>query len=323
MKKIQLIGLLICITIILSSCQPRTQVPAKDEEVILLGFSQIGSESGWRDGNTKSIKEAAEHHGITLRFENAEQKQAKQIDAIRSFIAYQVDVIAFSPIVTNGWDIVLQEAKAAGIPVLLCDRYIDVEDDSLYECFIGSNVFNEGKLAADYLLQKTAGMDEVHIVEIMGTLNSTSMEQRTLGFRTTLAPHTQYTVIDSANGDFLRSKGKEAMKALLGRNAHIDVLYSHNDAMTLGAVEAIENAGLVPGKDILIISVDGEQKAIDLLKEGKINCIVECSPMLGNAIMDMTKQLYAGKQIPKTYHIPTRVFTSDDENIQNLPPRGY
>jgi simple sugar transport system substrate-binding protein len=295
----------------------------QDESQILLGFSQLGSESAWRIGNTISVQEAAKRAGVQLMFENAEQKQEKQIKAIRSFIAYQVDVIAFSPIVEDGWDNVLQEAKAAGIPVLTTDRRINTADDSLIVGFVGSDFSEEGRSAGRFVLKKMADAQHVNIVEISGTLDSTPMRQRAAGFREILGDDDRFEIIESVSGDFLRSKGKECMQGLLSRHDDIDVLYSHNDAMTLGAIEAIEEAGLVPGRDIVIITVDGEQAAIDLLKEGKINCVVECTPLIGDMIMELTKKLAAGESIPRNTYSEEKVFSEFDTDLDSLPARGY
>lgn len=324
MQKLKYISLLLALFFLLTGCTPAS--PANNspiEKPVLLGYAQLGSESAWRIGNSQSIKDAAQRAGVQLMFENAEQSQEKQIKAIRSFIAYQVDVIAFSPIVEDGWDNVLREAKEAGIPVLLVDRLIKTEDDSLYVGFIGSDFFQEGRSAGQFLLKKTAGMDHVRIVEIAGTEDSSPMRQRGLGFREVLNGDPKYEIMGSVSGDFLLSKGRECMEYLLEKYPDIDVLYSHNDSMTLGALETIEAAGLIPGRDIVIITVDGEQKAIDLLKEGKINCVVECTPKLGDVVMALAKKLANGETIERnTYSIET-VFTEFDDNLDSLPPRGY
>jgi simple sugar transport system substrate-binding protein len=321
--RLALIGLLCAL--LLGGCAPSREPAAtvQDESQILLGFSQLGSESAWRIGNTISVQEAAKRAGVQLMFENAEQKQEKQIKAIRSFIAYQVDVIAFSPIVEDGWDNVLQEAKAAGIPVLTTDRRINTADDSLIVGFVGSDFSEEGRSAGRFVLKKMADAQHVNIVEISGTLDSTPMRQRAAGFREILGDDDRFEIIESVSGDFLRSKGKECMQGLLSRHDDIDVLYSHNDAMTLGAIEAIEEAGLVPGRDIVIITVDGEQAAIDLLKEGKINCVVECTPLIGDMIMELTKKLAAGESIPRNTYSEEKVFSEFDTDLDSLPARGY
>ncbi len=324
MRKVFLACLFLALLCVLSSCSPATPTAnTATENAILLGYAQLGSESAWRIGNSQSIKDAAQRAGIQLMFENAEQSQEKQIKAIRSFIAYQVDVIAFSPIVEDGWDNVLREAKEAGIPVLLVDRLIKTDDESLYVGFIGSDFFEEGRSAGRFLEKKTADMDHVRIVEIAGTEDSSPMRQRGLGFRAVVGDNPKFEILESISGDFLLSKGKECMEYLLQKYSDIDVLYSHNDSMTLGAIEAIEAAGLTPGKDIIIITVDGEQKAIDFLKEGKINCVVECTPLLGDVVMDLTKKLAAGETIDRVTYSTETVFTEFDTDLDSLPERGY
>lgn len=309
----------------LAACSPSASsgATAGEEAQVLLGFSQLGSESAWRLGNTKSIQEAAKRAGVRLMYENAEQKQEKQISAIRSFIAYQVDVIAFSPIVEDGWDNVLEEANQAGIPVLITDRRIKTADESLFVGFIGSDFYEEGRKAGQFLLQKMQGAAHVNIVEISGTVDSTPMRERGAGFREVLEGDPRFTIVESVSGDFLRSKGKECMQGLLIRHSDINVLYSHNDGMTLGAIEAIEAAELVPGKDIVIVTVDGEQAAIDLLKAGKINCVVECTPLIGDKIMELAMKLAAGETIPRNTYSQEQVFTEFTPDLQALPPREY
>ena len=323
---IALLLLTLLLALSLSGCAPQS-APEEDaaDDAVLLGFSQLGRESAWRMGNSRDIQEAAERAGVQLMYDNAQQEQENQIKAIRSFIAYQVDVIAFAPIVEQGWDTVLQEARDAGIPVLLTDRFIVTDDPSLYVGYVGADFLAEGRRAGKFLVEKAdrEGLDDLKIVELSGTLSSTPMQQRSSGFREMIEGDERFHILETVSGDFLRSKGKECMQALLARHAEIDVLFSHNDSMTLGAIEAIEEAGLRPGEDIIIITVDGEQAAIDLLQEGKINCVVECTPMLGDIIMDLAKKLAAGEEIPRVTNPEERAFTEFDEDLMDIPPRGY
>lgn len=323
MKRFFAILCLIPCLFVLSSCDSTTQQTSSPQ--LLLGFSQLGSESSWRLGNTQSMQDAATAHGISLMLENANQKQENQVDAIRSFIAYRVDVIVFSPIVEEGWDNVLTEAKNANIPVILVDRLIKTADENLYAGYIGADFMQEGVNAANYLLRKAddLGVENLNIVEITGTVDSTPMRQRSLGFHNTLGDDTRFTILESTSGDFLRSKGQECMEDLIRQyGSTIDVLYSHNDGMTLGAIQAIEDAGLIPGKDIIIITVDGEREAIDQLINGKINCVVECTPKLGDLVMEMAKNLVAGNAVEKVTHPTEECFTEYDD-LSSLPLRGY
>ena len=314
---------IICLSLALSSC--RKNNTKQEEQDLLLGFSQIGSESAWRIGNTNDIEKQAEKYGVGLMFENANQKQENQIDAIRRFIAYKVDVIAFSPIVEEGWDNVLTEAKEAGIPVILVDRDISSDKEGLTTCLIGADFYKEGVMAGEYLIRKAdaLGLDTVNIVEITGTDNSTPMRQRQAGFADAIASDSRMHVLESIDGDFLKSRGAECMRSLLEKYGdQIDVVYSHNDEMTLGAIPEIEKAGFVPGKDMIIISVDGGQDAIDVLKQGKINCVVECTPKLGKEVMETAIKLKNGETVDKVIHPEERIF-SDEQDLSNLEPRGY
>ena len=310
-------------SVALSSC--RNNNTRQEEQDLLLGFSQIGSESAWRIGNTNDIEKQAEKYGVGLMFENANQKQENQIDAIRRFIAYKVDVIAFSPIVEEGWDNVLTEAKEAGIPVILVDRDISSDKEGLTTCLIGADFYKEGVMAGEYLIRKAdaLGLDTVNIVEITGTDNSTPMRQRQAGFADAIASDSRMHVLESIDGDFLKSRGAECMRSLLEKYGdQIDVVYSHNDEMTLGAIPEIEKAGFVPGQDMIIISVDGGQDAIDVLKQGKINCVVECTPKLGKEVMETAIKLKNGETVDEVIHPEERIF-SDEQDLSNLEPRGY
>jgi len=289
----------------------------------VLGFAQVGAESAWRTANTTSIQESAAAAGIELKFSDAQQKQENQIKAIRSYIQQRVDVIAFSPIVETGWDTVLKEARDAKIPVILTDRAIDSADDSLYVTFLGSDFVEEGRRAAQWLVEEYEDSDEtVNIVELQGTTGSAPAIDRKTGFEEITADHPKFTTIASQAADFTRAKGKEVMQAFLSANKDIDVLYAHNDDMALGAIQAIEEAGLKPGEDIKIISVDGVKDAFVAMTEGKINVVVECNPLLGPQLMDVVAKVVAGQPTEKRILTEEGVFTMDQAAAE-LPNRKY
>jgi simple sugar transport system substrate-binding protein len=276
------------------------------------------------------VKAAAEENNIQLLFENAEQKQENQIKAIRSFIAYQVDVIAFAPIVTDGWDNVLREAKDAGIPVLVTDRKIHTADESLYAGFIGTDSEKEGREAAEFLVRKFDRMrktgrkvnDPVRIIEISGTEGSSPALGRATGFRAVMNERKDFRIVYSESGDFMRSRGYEVMRAVLGKYSNIDAIFSHNDAMTLGIIAALKERGIRPGRDVVIVTIDAEQAAIDALRAGEVNCVVECNPSTGSAIMGLAKKLAAGEKIPRLLHVNEAVFTEDDD-LSAIAARDY
>ena len=296
---------------------------SNDDGTITMGFAQVGAESGWRTANTKSIQETAEAEGVDLKFTDAQGKQENQIKAIRSFITQRVDVIAFSPVVESGWDTVLMEAKRANIPVILTDRAVDSTDTTLYKTFLGSDFVEEGKKAGQWLQQNVdASAGPVNIVELQGTTGSAPAIDRQEGFNEVIKSNPNYQVIASQTGDFTRSGGRQVMEAFLKAHPDIDVLYAHNDDMGLGAIEAIEAAGKVPGQDIKIITVDAVKDGMQALADGKINFIVECNPLLGPQLMDLVKKVKAGEEVPA--RVVTEETTFDTAAAKAaLPSRQY
>jgi ABC-type sugar transport system substrate-binding protein len=294
------------------------------QKKIVLGFSQVGAESEWRTANTESIKQAAKDAGIDLKFSDAQQKQENQIKAIRSFIAQKVDVIAFSPVVESGWDTVLLEAKAAKIPVILSDRAVDSKDTSLYVTFMGSDFTEEGRKAGRWLVEKEKGnKGPVNIVELQGTVGSAPAIDRKKGFEEIIKSDPKFKIIRSQTGDFTRAKGKEVMEAFLkAEGKKINVLYAHNDDMAIGAIQAIEEAGMKPGKDIIIVSVDGVKGAFEAMMAGKLNVSVECSPLLGPQLMAAVKDVVAGKSVPKRIVTQEGIFPMEVA-AKEFPNRKY
>ena len=294
------------------------------ENKLTLGFAQVGAESEWRTANTASIKDAAAKAGVNLKFSDAQQKQENQIKAIRSFIAQKVDVIAFAPVVTTGWDTVLKEAKAAKIPVVLTDRSIETSDPSLYVTMIGSDFIEEGRKAGNWLENFEKGKPgPINIVELQGTVGSAPAIDRKKGFEEVIAGKSNYKIIRSQTGDFTRAKGKEVMEAFLKADGKkINVLYAHNDDMAIGAIQAIEEAGLKPGKDVIVISVDAVKGAFEAMMAGKMNVSVECNPLLGPQLMDIARDVVAGKPLPKRINTLEGIFTAEMA-AKEFPNRKY
>jgi ABC-type sugar transport system substrate-binding protein len=294
-----------------------------DDGKITLGFSQVGAESGWRTANTESIKSAATEAGITLVFDDAQQKQENQIKAIRNFIAQKVDVIAFSPVVESGWDTVLKEAKDANIPVILTDRAVDSADKTLYKTFIGSDFVKEGRLSGEWLVEQYKGQTgDVNIVELQGTTGSAPANDRKEGFAEAIKANPNLKIIASQSGNFTRAEGKAVMEAFLQAHSDIDVLFAHNDDMGLGALEAITAAGKTPGTDIKIITIDAVKDGMQALADGKFNFIAECSPLLGPQLMDLVKKVHAGETVPARIETEETTFTQEQAKAA-LPDRKY
>jgi len=288
-----------------------------------VGFSQLGSESVWRRTNSQSIRDAAAKAGIDLLFDEGDQTQARQIEAIRRFIRERVDVIAFSPIVETGWEEVLGEARAAGIPVILSDRKLTAVDTSLWLTYIGSDFEEEGRRAAAWIKGHFPDGEPRTIVEIRGTEDSSPTADRNRGFRDGLADSTQFTVVASLAADFTRQGGRSAMEAYL-KAPHEDfqILFSHNDDMAIGAIQSLKAAGMKPGTDVVVVSVDAIREAFEAMVRGELNCTVECTPLLGPQLMKIVGDFLKGKTVPWQYISSEEVFPAETAK-RLLPTRTY
>jgi len=295
-----------------------------DGEKLVIGFSQVGAESEFRTANTESIKSAIEDAGHELKFSDAQQKQENQIKAIRSFIAQQVDAIVLAPVVETGFETVLQEAKDAEIPVFLADRAVDIDDDSYWVTFLGSDFVEQGKNAARWTIDEFEDHEtDVNIVELQGTVGSAPAIDRKEGFEEVIEDHDHLKIIKSQSGDFTRSEGKEVMEAFLkSEGENIDLLFSHNDDMAIGAIQAIEEYGLTPGEDIKIIGMDAVKGAFEAMIDGKMNVTVETNPIFGPQLVELIEDHFAGEELEKRIVVEEGVFT-EDEAEELLPSREY
>jgi len=312
-----------------------------DSDLLVVGFSQLGSESDWRTANTKSIQNAlTDENGFSLIFSNGRQRQENQIKDVRSFIFQEVDYIVIAPVTETGWDTVLEEAKEAGIPVIIVDRMIDTKNKSLYIASVGTDKYAEGVKAGQWLEQylekkKKASAsqeadaeaeastkkeeseqdsDTVNIVVLEGTLNSTAQLGRSNGFNDVASKHENWNILAHENGDFTKAKGKEVMVKLLQEYDDIDVLVSQNDDMTFGAIEAIQEAGLTCGVNgrITVISFDAVSEAFDKMEKGLINVDIECNPLQGPLIADIIERLERGEKVDKESYVDEKVFEAEN-----------
>lgn len=314
--------LIICLIIFSLTACAEQEVPELQPRIVF-GFSQLGDESEWRTASSNDIRRAAERAGVQLVFDNAQQEQFNQIKAIRSFILKGVDIIAFCPIVEDGWDNVLEEAKAAGIPVIVVDRKITTEVEGLYTAFIGSDFHREGVKAGEWMVNRFAGATEpIRVAEISGTLNSSPTIGRYEGLREVFRDNPMFEIVISVSGDFMRSKGRECMEIILQESPDIDILFAHNDDMALGAIEILEEHGIIPGEDIVIVSVDAQRSGLEALRQGKINCLVECNPYIGDGLMDLIFRIVSGAPFTTYTYSETKIYTESDD-FDTLPVRPW
>ena len=300
------------------------------EGYIVVGFSQIGSESDWRIANAQSFREEfTEENGYYLIFEDAQQKQENQIKAIRQFILQEVDYIVLDPIVESGWEGVLQEARDAGIPVILADRMLKVEDEELYTCWVGSDFKGEGRMAgewlADYLASQEREEEPINIVTIQGTLDSSAQLGRTGGFWEIAQQHPNWTMLEWQSGDFTQAKGREVMEDYLAKYSEIDVVICENDNMAFGAIDAIQKAGKTcgPKGDIIIISFDAVIAALEAMQRGEINLTIECNPQLGGLVSEIIQDLERGEPVEKIHYVEEDYFDASMNLRRIIEDRPY
>lgn len=321
MKKIYVAAVFCLLTLCLIACAEEVGEPQIQERIVL-GFSQLGDESEWRTASSNDIRRAAEDAGIQLIFENAKQQQFNQIMAIRSFILTGVDIIAFCPIVEQGWDNVLEEAQAAGIPVIVVDRRIETEREDLYTAFIGSDFHREGVKAGEWMVERFAHVEApIRVAEISGTPHSSPTIGRYEGLREVLRDNPKFEIVISVSGDFMRSKGRESMELILQEVPDVDILFAHNDDMALGAIEIMEEFGIQPGVDIVVVSVDAQVSAVEALRKGQINCLIELTPYMGDGLMELIFNIVNGEPFTRYTYTVTRVFT-DRDDFDTLPMRN-
>ena len=295
----------------------------------VVGFTQVGTESEWRTADTVSVQTSIwDDPTLMLIYSDAQQKPENQIKAMRSFIARKVNVILFTAIVETGYGPVLAEAQKAHIPVIMIDRPVAKEDMHYVLTIMGSNFITEGEKAGKWLAAylKDKGIDDgnapIDIAELQGTTGSAPAIDRAKGFRNILKDHPNWQINHSQDGDFTSAQGKQVMEAFLKSDPKIQVLFAHNDQMALGAIQAIKEAGLQPGKDIIVVSIDAVKGIFQAIVAGEANCTIECNPLLGPQAVQAIHDLRAGKKLPaRIWTIESQFDATNAEAA--LPTRQY
>lgn len=298
----------------------------KNGDAITVGFSQVGAESDWRVANTNSMKSAlSKENGFELIFADAQQKQENQIKAVRDFISQEVDVIVIAPVTETGWETVLGEAKDAGIPVIIVDRMIDVSDESLFTCWVGSDFEKEGEDAAKWLAEyvESKGLTENQsVVVLQGTIGSSAEIGRTNGFRNVISLYKNFTILAEQTGEFTQAKGQEVMESFLKQYDNINVVVAQNDNMAFGAIDALKAAGKKPGTDVIIVSFDAVKAAFESMINGDMNVSVECNPLHGPRVADLVNKLMKGENVEKIQYVEEGVYPAETA-AEIMPKREY
>jgi ABC-type sugar transport system substrate-binding protein len=299
---------------------PATAVPAAKVWTypdMTVGFLQTGSEGGWRAANTASFKETAEQLGLNLKFYDSQNDLAKQVAGFQQFIQDpEVDVIVMSPLEVTGWEQVLKDAKAAGKPVILSDRRIDGFED-LYATFIGADFVEEGRKAGTEMCKMLEGSENKNVWELVGNVGSAPAIDRGTGFRET-AEKCGIKVVNSQTANWSISEGKTVTEAWLKETKDVQGIFGQNDEMALGAIQALKEAGLVPGEDVKLISVDATSGAFQAMLDGTLNVAVECNPLLAPQVYEAALAVLNGETLPKWIPSQESVFFADDPNLQEI-----
>ena len=287
-----------------------TAAHAQDAKKLTIGFAQVGSESAWRLAFTDATLAEAKARDINLIFVNAENSQEKQVNALHSFIEQKVDAIVLAPVVETGWDQVLQEVKAAGIPLVIVDRNVTA-DPSLYITRVSSDFVHEGRLAAAWLAQATNG--NCKIIELEGTIGSSAARDRQIGFNEVIAMFPGMEIVLTQSGDFLRQDGHDVIDGILLTEDISDVcaVWAHNDDMAIGAIAAMKEHGLKPGKDILVVSVDAIPDIFKSMMDGDANATVELSPFMAAPAFTAIQDYLAGKTVPAWIPVNGKMYFPD------------
>lgn len=263
-----------------------------------VGFAQTESNNPWRIAQTESMKAEAEKLGYQLVYTDAAGSAAKQVADVNSMIAQGVDLIFLAPREEKPLIPAVMAAKKAGIPVILLDRNVDqslAQAGKDYVTFIGSDFIQEGQRVADWLMKNKP--DGAKIIELEGTTGSSPANDRKKGFDDAIAANPAFQVVASQSGDFARDKGRQVAEALLQAHPDADVIYAHNDEMAMGAIAALEAAGKTPGKDVLVLSIDGGKEAVQAVVDGKIAAVVECNPRFGPKAFETLARYADGEAI--------------------------
>ena len=324
-----LLSLALLLLLGLGGCMPYVrQTPEEETTLITVGFSQVGAESDWRVANTESMRESlSEENGFELLFDNARQKQENQFKAIRTFIQQDVDYIVLAPVTETGWESVLEEARAAGIPVIIVDRQVEVDDPSLYTSWVGSNFRKTADEAVAWLAEKLKADDRedaVQILHLQGTPGSTAQLQRSAALAAGAAAHADWTITAQLNGDFTQAKAYEETLAYLQSSPAPDVVYCENDNMCFGVMQALDELGIAYGDGgVTLISFDAGRMALSYCKDGKINLCAECNPLHGPRVRALIEQLARGETPEKLSYMPEALFTADTLTAELLESRVY
>ena len=284
-----------------------------------VGFAQVENNNPFRIAETESLKAAAKQRGVDLLVTDAQSNTPKQVADMQDMVAQGVDFIIVPPREELGLTPALETARKAGVPVLFADRAATATPCRDYLTFIGSNFVEQGQRAAEWLVKATKGRAKV--AELLGTVGATATNDRGKGFESVISKHKGMQLVAQQSGDFARAPGQNVMEQILGANPDLDAVYAQNDEMALGAIQALKDAGLKPGKDIQVVSVDGSRDALEAIIRGDLGATVETNPRFGPLAFDTIQRFLDGEPIPTKVIVKDRLF--DKSNARAFVEYAY
>ena len=327
------LAFLVCAAMLFTGGCTSENVPEETEDdtakLTVVGFSEVGAESDWRVANTESMKATfTEANGYELLFDDAKQKQENQIAAIRNFILQEVDYIVVAPVVEDGWEGVLQEAKDADIPVIVVDRMVKADED-LFAAWVGSDFYEEGQKATawleNYLKEQGRVHERIDILHVQGTEGSSAQIGRTKSLMEAVESHGSWRLLGSVQGEFTQAKTYEVVRDALDKGSIPDVIYCENDNSMLGVLQALDEKKISHGVDgrVIVISFDASKPGLEECKAGRINLDVECNPDHGPRVEAIIEQIEAGKTPEKYCYVEETCFRPEELTQEFIDSRKY
>jgi ribose transport system substrate-binding protein len=303
------VTLSILFALAVSCTRENTGQNASDSDKVRVAFSQCQSSDPWRIAETNDIMRAAKEHGFDLIYTDAQGDTSKQISDVEDIVAQGVDYLIFDGREFEASAAALDITKKAGVKVILIDRLVRGTAGVDYITYIGTDFIWEGQACAEWVNNNTP--DNARIVEIYGTPGSSAAEDRHKGFEAALSGSRE--IIISQTADFSRAQAQQVVEnAIQSTQGNIDVIFAHNDEMGMGAIQALKSAGIQPGKDILVVSIDGQQDAVKAVIAGELGCTVTCNPLYGDITFETLEKIIAGEKVPEILILEDIVIDSSN-----------
>ncbi|MDR1393043.1 MAG: ABC transporter substrate-binding protein [Bifidobacteriaceae bacterium] len=294
------------------------------DELITVGFVAVGPEGAWRQANEQNMQDTfTKEAGFDLKYAPATNlDQKSQIDAFTSFVDEGVDVILLSATEGSGWEASLERAQEAEIPVILIDRGIEPDRTDLYVTRIAPDNVVVAKGVAEWAVSQCG--DSCNYFTLEGPAGVSVVNERNTGWDEVASANPQLKKVGAQTANWSTDEAKSVFETVLKSNSNnIQIVFAQNDEMGLGAVQAVEEAGLTPGVDVKIATIDGTENALKALADGKLSFVAEYNPLFGETALDVVRKALAGEAVESYIIVPSTTFDSPEAAAAALPERKY